>query len=127
MGTYIDLDHRGQVDEKGNLIVLKDQDALANAVKLWLCSFRGERLYKPTKGGYVISALLKPICDERIDEIKEAIMIGLREDFQPAIEVSKCTVIPDYDEGRYYITVEGWCPKFRAAVYTDASLNSLTR
>ena len=127
MATYIDYDHKGQIDSRGNITILTDQEALSNAIKLWICSFRGERLYKPTRGGYVVAALLKPMSEDRVIEIESAIKTGLREDFQPSIKVTVCDVKPDYDNFCYYLHVEGYCPKFKAAIYTDTVLNALAK
>lgn len=125
MAVYVDYDHTGVTNQQGNIPVLKDQQALSNAVKLWLCSFRGERLYRPTKGGFVVGALMKPMSEDRAQDIQKAIKTGLRTDFQPSVQVTRCEVTPDYDNNCYYIHVEGNCPAFRSSVYTDVTLNNL--
>ena len=125
MAVFVDYDHTGISNQRGNIPVLKDQDALSNAIKLWLCSFRGERLYRPTRGGFVVGSLMKPMSEDRANEIEKAIRTGLRTDFQPSVEVAKCTVVPDYESNCYYIHVEGRCPAFKSSVYTDTTLNNL--
>lgn len=125
MAVFVDYDHTGISNQQGNIPVLKDQDALSNAIKLWLCSFRGERLYRPTKGGFVVGSLMKPMSEDRANDIEKAIRTGLRTDFQPSVEVTKCTVVPDYESNCYYIHVEGRCPAFKSSVYTDTTLNNL--
>lgn len=125
MAVYVDYNYSGTLNQQGNISVLKDQDALSNAIKLWLCSFRGERLYRPNKGGYVVGSLMKPMSESRANEMEKAIKLGLRTDFQPSIEVKTCRVVPDYENYCYYIHVEGECPAFRSSVYADLTLNSL--
>lgn len=125
MATYVDFGHTGKTDQKGNLTVLKDQEALSNAIKLWICSFRGERLYRPNKGGMVVGSLLKPMSEERASEMERAIKSGLRTDFIPSIEVSKCKVAVDYENAAYHISVEGYCPSFKASVTAETTLKSL--
>lgn len=123
--VYVDFEHSGTPDQQGNIPVLKDQAALSNAVKLWVCSFRGERLYRPTKGGLIVGSLFKPMSRERANEIEKDIRLGLRSDFRPSVIVSSCTVTPDYENYLYYIHIEGSCPVLKAAVYTDTVLKSL--
>lgn len=125
MAVYVDYIYSGLITPQGNLGLVKDQAALSNAVTLWLCSFRGERLYRPTKGGYIVGALMKPISEERATEIAQDIKTGLRTDFQPSIEVNSCSVTPDYENKCYTIVIDGYCPSFKASVYTETRLNAL--
>ena len=65
MAVYVDYDHTGVTNQQGNIPVLKDQQALSNAVKLWLCSFRGERLYRCQKTEHkTFRKLLKQVLEQ---------------------------------------------------------------
>lgn len=125
MAVYVDYDLTGTSNQQGNIPVLTDQEALSNAIKLWLCSFRGERLYRPNKGGWIVGSLMKPMSEDRAVEMEKNIKIGLRTDFQPSIEVTRCKVTPDYENSCYYVHVEGRCPAFRSSVYSDVTLKNL--
>ncbi|MGL5913506.1 MAG: hypothetical protein ACRCZB_05020 [Bacteroidales bacterium] len=127
MAVYIDYEHTGSIDEKGNLKILYDQEALTNAIKLWVCSFRGERLYKPTKGGFIVGALLKPMSEERSQDIQKDIVYGLATDFRPSITVNECSVVPDFENSCYYIKIVGYCPSFKSDVETELRLNNLLK
>jgi len=112
-------------DSQGNLTVLKGIDALNNAIKLWLASFRGERLYQPYRGGPIIGYLLKPMSDDSANDMRIAIREGLKNDFTPSVKTSKCEVFCDYDNAQYVVDIEGFCPSMNSDVkYTD-KINSL--
>lgn len=126
MPAIVDYQGTGEaLNSQGNIVVLSDQDALVNAINLWICSFRGERLYHPREGGVIADALFKPISDERAADIQAAIKDGLQYAFAPAISVSECTVTPDYENGTYWIKVRGFCPSLQTAIYDSMGLNTL--
>jgi phage baseplate assembly protein W len=113
------------IDSLGNIPVLTDQDALVNCINLWICSFRGERLYRPNEGGIIADALLKPISDDRADQMRDELIDGLAYRFNPRVVVQTCTVTPDYDRGCYNIEIRGYCPALKVSLYHNVSINSL--
>jgi hypothetical protein len=124
--TIVDFPATGlMVDVLGNIPVLADQDALVNCINLWLCSFRGERLYRPREGGIIADALLKPVSDERADRMKSDLIDGLAYRFTPHVVVGMCNVVPDYERGCYNIEIRGYCPALKVSLYHNVSINSL--
>jgi hypothetical protein len=113
------------VDYSGNIPVLTDQDALINCINLWICSFRGERLYRPREGGIIADALLKPISDDRAKQMRDDLIDGLAYQFTPHVVVEDCVVSPDYDKGCYNIEIRGYCPALKVSLYHNVSINSL--
>jgi hypothetical protein len=113
------------IDSLGNIPVLTDQDALVNCINLWICSFRGERLYRPREGGIIADALLKPVSGERAEQMKADLTDGLAYQFTPHVVVESCTVEPDYERGRYDIEIRGHCPALKVSLYHNVSINSL--
>lgn len=113
------------VDFLGNISVLSNQDALVNCINLWICSFRGERLYRPNEGGVISDALLKPISDERALQMRDDLIDGLAYQFTPHIIVNSCIVVPDYSSGCYRIEIKGYCPALKIALYHNISVGSL--
>jgi hypothetical protein len=113
------------IDSLGNIPVLTDQDALVNCVNLWICSFRGERLYRPREGGIIADALLKPISDDRANQMRDDLIDGLAYQFVPHVVVETCTVTPDYDRGCYTIEIRGYCPALKVSLYHNVSIHSL--
>jgi hypothetical protein len=113
------------IDSSGNIPVLTDQEALVNGINLWICSFRGERLYRPGEGGIVADALLKPISDERAERMRADLTDGLAYQFTPHVAVESCVVAPDYERGCYNIEIRGYCPALKVSLYHNVSINSL--
>lgn len=113
------------IDALGNIPVLTDQDALVNCINLWICSFRGERLYRPREGGIIADALLKPVSDERADQMRADLIDGLAYQFTPHVVADSCTVTPDYERGCYNIEIRGYCPALKVSLYHNVSINSL--
>jgi len=113
------------VTAQGNIPVLTDQDALINAINLWICSFRGERLYRPHDGGIVSDNLLKPMSDDRARDIQDDLIDGLAHKFTPYVKVQECTVVPDYQRNTYWIEIRGYCPALRVSIYDKIGLKPL--
>jgi hypothetical protein len=113
------------IDSLGDIPVLTDQDALINCINLWICSFRGERLYRPGEGGIIADALLKPISDDRANQMRDDLIDGLAYQFMPHVVVDMCNVVPDYERGCYNIEIRGYCPALKVSLYHNVSINSL--
>jgi hypothetical protein len=126
MAVIVDFPATGEmITSQGNIPVLTDQDALVNAINLWICSFRGERLYRPREGGIISDNLLKPMSDERASGIHDDLVDGLAYDFTPAVKVQECSVIPDYERNTYWIEIRGYCPGLRVSIYDKIGLKPL--
>jgi hypothetical protein len=113
------------IDSLGNIPVLTDQEALVNCINLWICSFRGERLYRPKEGGVIADALLKPISEDRASRMRDDLIEGLAYQFTPHVVVDRCNVVPDYERGCYNIEIRGYCPALKVSLYNNVSINSL--
>ena len=126
MAVIVDFLGTGQmINAQGNIAVLTDQEALINAVNLWISSFQGERLYRPNDGGVITENLLKLMSDEGAIEIREALIDGLAYQFTPYVNVTECTVVPDYERNTYWITIVGFCPALRVSIYDRVGIKPL--
>jgi len=126
MATIVDFPSTGEmITSQGNIPVLTDQDALVKAIKLWICSFRGERVYRPNDGGIIADNLLKPMSSDRAKNMEDDLTDGLAHLFIPHVKVSKCEVIPDFERSTYWITIVGYCPSLRTSVFTKLGLKPL--
>lgn len=94
--TVFDFDREGGFDNNGQIKALYGADALANAIYLWIKSYQGEFIRRPTLGGKIVPFLLKPMSEEVGDQIKSSIIEGLQIDFTPSVTVRSITVEPDY-------------------------------
>jgi len=125
MSYAVDFAAEGAANTQGNLQVVKDLAALNNAIKLWMGSMKGERLYHPTKGGVIIKYLLKPMSESVAEDMKRGLRYGLKNDFEPSIIVRECEVTPDYENKLYQILIIGHCPELNSDVYFNDTINSL--
>jgi hypothetical protein len=126
VAVIVDYPGTGEmITSQGNIPVLTDQDALVNAINLWICSFKSERLYRPNDGGIIVDNLLKPMSDNRAQTIHDDLVDGLTYKFTPYVKVQKCTVIPDYDRNTYWIEVSGYCPALQVSIYDKIGLKPL--
>jgi hypothetical protein len=126
MAVIVDFPGTGEmVTPQGNIPVLTDQDALVNAINLWIGSFRGERLYRPHDGGIIMDNLLKPMSDERARDIHDDLVDGLAYKFTPYVKVRECSVVPDYGKSVYWIEITGFCPGLRVAIYDKIGIKPL--
>ncbi len=126
MAVVVDFPGTGEmITSQGNIPVLTDQDALVNAINLWICSFRGERLYRPHDGGIISENLLKPMSDDRAQSIHDDLVDGLAYKFIPSVKVQECRVISDYNRNTYWIEIRGFCPALRVSIYDKIGLKPL--
>jgi hypothetical protein len=125
MSYAVDFAATGKADIQGNIPVLRDLDALNNAIKLWFGSFRGERLYNPRKGGPIIGYLLKPMSENVANDMKTVIREGLKNDFVPSVKVSRCEVDANFEHSQYIINLVGFCPALNSDVHYSDTINSL--
>ena len=125
MSYCVDFAADGRPNIKGNLRIVRDLEALNNAIKLWLGSFKGERLYHPTKGGVLLPYLMKPMSEAVANRMKEGLREGLRYDFEPSVIVRRSEVVPEYENSWYRVTIVGFCPLLNSDVYYNDTINSL--
>lgn len=116
---YQDLPLSKQIDENGNLYVPVNSDALAQAIKVWLSSAKGEKIRSGT-GGWLVSLLSKPMNQETADKIRSNIITGLANDFSPPITIVDLQVIPDVAKNNWIITVAGYNSSINVGVNTYA-------
>jgi len=113
-----DLDLSGGVDSQGQIKQLWGEDALNNAIKMWIASFKGEILRAPGRAGYITQWLVRPMTESNIDDIEMAIRDGINQDFFPVLSILNITITPNY-AGRYweiYIEVYSEILKIRTVV-----------
>ncbi len=124
--SYKDFSIDATLTDQGNLKVLSGQDALENALRLWIASFRGEINRKPYKGGYVTRWLTKPMTETVKDDIREAIIDGISDDFFPSVKLRSVEVLPNYDKGFWEIHVSGYSPEVEEYVNVIENIRAIT-
>lgn len=122
---YRDFPMNAETNGDGVLKVLEGHEAVENAIRQWISSFRGEYIRNPSRGGYVTYWLLKPMNEDTRRAIKESIREGFYEDFSPEIEIRKLEVTPDYDRMIWEIHLEGYAPSVKVPINVYEKLRNL--
>lgn len=116
---YKDSPMYKQVDKNGNLKELINSDAVSQAFKIWIVSGKGEKI-RTNSGGWLIPFIGKEVTEDRSEQIKKNIILGLEKDFYPPITVSNINVFPDKNNFRYIIHVEGYNTEVNIGINTVA-------
>lgn len=123
--TYFDYDFRGTIENSGALKEYTGSEAVANAVRSWMASFKGEVLRRPNLGGPIVNLLMKPMSDTVAATMEEEIVVQLRTEFTPRIIITSSKVVPNYEGDYYEITISGYCPSVKDVISFTESLNVL--
>jgi hypothetical protein len=123
---YKDYSIDADLTSTGALKVLEGRDAITNALKLWISSFRGEVMRDPSKGGYITRWLMKPISETTAVAIKRAILDGLNDEFYPILIPSIVDIIPNYEREYWEIHIEAYSPEFRENINMIENIRKLT-
>lgn len=92
---YID----GGFDTNGQVTKVYNEEALNQAISIWLRLKRGEMLYKPTLGGYTYTFITKTLSEDGRLALKDALIVGIENDFTPKLNILELTVdINDADK-----------------------------
>ncbi len=88
-----------------DLLVLKNENAIARAVRNLVLTIQGERPFAPILGSNVNNLLF-----ENIDKLTAAaIRTEIRntiENYEPRVEVNEIIVDPNYDNNEFNVTVQ---------------------
>jgi phage baseplate assembly protein W len=122
---YVDYSSIGEIESNGHLRLLTGQEAVENALRLWIASFRGEIIRRPELGGYIIQWLMKPLSDDVAIRIREAIEDGLYEDFQPRVMIRRLDIVPNYERDYWKIELEGYCPAIKDNINLSEKLRRI--
>lgn len=96
----------GGIDNQGNIEQVWGTDAIKNAIKMWVASYRGENVRYPNRGGYVTQWLFKPMNQTRADDIMTSIRDGIDQDFKPFLSIQALQVTPVYEQRYWQIYLE---------------------
>lgn len=106
----------------GNIKIVFEQKALINSLKLWIASYQGDFIGGNTRGGYVRNAINKPLSSTDAEDVYHAIMIGLKKDFRPELEVVSLSVIPNVKKRKWDITLDAYSSALKERVFIQESL-----
>lgn len=88
-----------------DLILLKDETAIARSVRNLVLTFTGERFFQPDLGSKVSRLLFEPMTPIVSDQIKDEITRTIKS-YEPRVELKSVVCTPRYDEYDYSVTIK---------------------
>ena len=119
-GVPYDLDFLGELSENGALPEQYGHSALANAIKLWILSQKGETFRSLNRGGFVYQYLNKPMTQVSPDEIKHSIRDGIDIDWRGNLQLLFIEVQPNYEQKGWKIQLQVYSPTYK--IFDDLEL-----
>lgn len=88
-----------------DLILLKNETAIARSVRNLVLTFTGERFFQPDLGSKVSRLLFEPMTPIVSDQIKDEITRTIKS-YEPRVELKSVVCTPRYDEYDYSVTIK---------------------
>ena len=103
---YTDIDIFGRELPNGAAIEYTDEEAVKNALTLWLTSKRGDFLRNPSAGGVVDFFVFKSMNNVNKGRLVFSLKNAINNNFFPKIQLTNVDIIPNYADKYWEITVE---------------------
>jgi phage baseplate assembly protein W len=87
-----------------DLIALKNQNAIARALRNIILTEKGEKFFNPLYGTGVNKLLFDNLDPLTASSIKDEITFGI-ENFEPRVELKDVIVNPNYDENKFDVII----------------------
>lgn len=114
---FYDYPFYKKVNKNGSIADMTNSDALAQAVKIWLVSKRNEKI-RSVGGGIMYQYLGKMMDENRATDIRNHIIQGLSEEFEPPLTPVQVDVIPNYEKERWEIGIIAYNANLSVGVNT---------
>ena len=88
----------------GDLITLKNENAIARAVRNIILTTPGEKFFDPDFGSNINEILFENVSEITADSIKEEIQNSL-ENYEPRLELIDVDVRPNYDINQFDVII----------------------
>lgn len=125
MATQVyDVSYLGTVDESGQISQLYGKKAIENSIVGWLTSFRNDFIRNPGRGGYITQYLFQPMTPSNRINIMESIEDGFKNDYTPYAELLSMSVIPNYEQKTWEITLEVYIAYIKDTVEASTVLRN---
>jgi len=119
-----DLNLTGGADPYGHIKDAWGADALNNAIKMWIASYRGEAIRNPNSGGYITQWLMKPMNEANIPSITMSIKDGIEQDFSPSLTINAVTVTPNYVQRYWKIYLDVYSSDLKIRTQVSANIKN---
>jgi len=87
-----------------DLIVLKNETAIARSIRNLVLTYPGERFFNENLGSGISRALFENIDDISASIIKDEIENTIL-NYEPRVELIEVTVVPNFDDNDFYVTI----------------------
>lgn len=124
ISNIFDFAIEGVFNARGEMYSLTRNEALANAIKLWLATPKGDIVNYPYKGGLVYQFIHVLLTQENANALKDAITRGLKEDFDTPLEVRQIEVVPNKSARKWQIYAQVYAPQYGALATLDLSVTN---
>ena len=88
----------------GDLIGLKNENAIARSVRNIILTNPGEKIFDPNFGSNVSNILFETVDDITAVSIQDEIENSLK-NYEPRVEIIDVIVDPDYDNNQFDVTI----------------------
>ena len=123
--TFYDTYWQGGFNGQGNIKEVFGNEALTNAMLVWLSSSQGDYLNDPSKGGWLKKNLVKSMNETRKKLIMNDLSKGIYSEFTPGLQDVVITVIPNYQQRYWNITIQGYSPDVKDNFYLNVQVAAL--
>jgi phage baseplate assembly protein W len=124
MANIIDFALGGGFDANGVMNYLTENQALANAIKIWLITPRGDVIRSGDKGGTVYSYLNVPLSPDNAQSLREEIISGLQYDFYPPLTTKYLNVVADNIKRAWVISGAFYCETYNLQAKLDVTIRT---
>lgn len=114
----------GVVTENGIIRTVTANKALAESIKLWLITPKGDLIRNPNRGCNVYEWLNMPLTDLYAAQIRSQLYEGLISDFTPPISVISLEVEPDLTNRAWRIYGEFYSKTYNLSASLDVSIST---
>ena len=104
--VYHDIDVYGNETQSGQPIEYFDEEAIKNALILYLTSSKGDYIRNPKAGGVLKTLLFKQMNDQKAQTIAFTIQNAIKNEFTPGISLVDLQVTPNYADRLWEIYIE---------------------
>jgi phage baseplate assembly protein W len=87
-----------------DILTLKNETAIARAVRNLILTYPGERLFNQNLGSRISKSLFENIDPISANSIKSEIEYTIRT-YEPRVELTDVIVDPDYDDNNFNVTI----------------------
>lgn len=121
-----DHDLDGSVDNKGIIKQIYDEEAIKNAINLFLFSLRGDFIGNPDTGGILYNYLSKPMDQVKKEELEKTLQITIEKEFFPNLTITSLKVKPNYKKRYWDITIKGASTTYQVGFTFSQKFKNIT-